>query len=71
MATKSIKTTRPKTSAPKRVRARKSDAPSARDMQPTHEMIALRAYELWRTRGGGHGCDVEDWLAAEHELTTS
>jgi hypothetical protein len=30
--------------------------------------IARRAYELYLARGGVHGRDVEDWLAAEQEL---
>jgi hypothetical protein len=36
---------------------------------PTSEQIAARAYELFVARGGEHGHDVEDWLAAERELT--
>jgi hypothetical protein len=31
--------------------------------------VARRAYELYSERGGTHGCDVEDWLTAEKELT--
>ncbi len=34
------------------------------------EDIARRAYELFLERGGTHGYDVEDWIAAEHELTS-
>jgi large subunit ribosomal protein L7/L12 len=34
----------------------------------TNEMIAARAYERFLARGGEHGHDVEDWLAAEAEL---
>ena len=30
--------------------------------------IAQRAYEMFLKRGGGHGHDLEDWLAAEQEL---
>lgn len=30
--------------------------------------IAERAYELWQHRGGHHGQDLEDWLAAEREV---
>ncbi len=36
--------------------------------QPTPEDVARRAYEIFRSRGGVHGRDVEDWLAAEREL---
>ena len=35
---------------------------------PTHDDIAMRAYELFLQRGGQHGQDFEDWLAAEREL---
>jgi hypothetical protein len=34
----------------------------------THEMIAERAYARFVARGFVHGCDREDWLAAEAEL---
>ncbi len=34
----------------------------------THEMIANRAYEIWRMRGGS---DMENWLRAERELRGS
>jgi DUF2934 family protein len=30
--------------------------------------IALRAYELFEQRGGGHGQDWDDWFRAEREL---
>src|SRR5579862_947959 len=29
-----------------------------------------RAYEIYLRRGGQHGCELEDWLQAERELTT-
>lgn len=31
-------------------------------------MIARRAFELFEGRGGGHGHDADDWIAAELEL---
>lgn len=31
----------------------------------SHEMIAQRAYEIWREQGGS---DMENWLKAEREL---
>ena len=37
---------------------------------PSNEQIEARAYELFLERGGEDGHDVEDWLAAEKELTT-
>ena len=33
-----------------------------------HEEIADRAYQRYLERGSQHGHDVDDWLAAEHEL---
>ncbi len=35
---------------------------------PSHEQIARRAYELYLQRGAQHGCDLQDWIAAEREL---
>jgi hypothetical protein len=35
---------------------------------PSLEDIASRAHERFVERGGEHGHDVEDWLAAEAEL---
>lgn len=36
---------------------------------PTREQIEKRAYELYLARDCEPGMDVEDWLAAEKELT--
>jgi len=47
-----------------RRRTRKT-APVDRDRQA----VAQRAYELFLARGGSHGDDVNDWLAAERELS--
>jgi hypothetical protein len=38
------------------------------DTEPMHEIIAMRAYELFLLRGAGHGDDWQDWLTAEREL---
>ena len=35
---------------------------------PTREEIRKRAFEIHIERGGIHGCDLDDWLRAEHEL---
>jgi len=35
---------------------------------PTHEEIALRAYEIYLERGGASGDALEDWTRAEREL---
>ncbi|HZP33498.1 MAG TPA: DUF2934 domain-containing protein [Candidatus Acidoferrales bacterium] len=36
---------------------------------PSHEHIAIRAYEIYVKRGAEHGRDLDDWLQAERELT--
>ena len=36
---------------------------------PTHESIAMRAYEIYIERGAAPGRDLDDWLQAEQELT--
>ena len=35
---------------------------------PSHGEIARRAFEIYLSRGGVPGRDVEDWLQAESEL---
>src|SRR5438132_14410781 len=37
-------------------------------MSDRDQLIAARAYEHFLARGGEHGHDVEDWLAAEAEI---
>ena len=32
--------------------------------------IRIRAYEIYLQRGGQPGSELEDWLQAEHELTS-
>jgi hypothetical protein len=41
---------------------------SAPQSGPTTEQIAQRAYEIYQSRGGTEGQDIEDWLQAEREL---
>jgi hypothetical protein len=31
--------------------------------------IAMRAYQIYQSRGGEDGADLDDWLQAERELT--
>jgi hypothetical protein len=38
-------------------------------MRPTTTQIAEAAYLRWERRGRAHGGDVEDWVAAERDLT--
>ena len=37
-------------------------------MHPTREQIDTAAYQRWQRRGGAHGHDRDDWLAAEKDL---
>lgn len=32
------------------------------------DLVAQRAYERYRQRGGEHGRDLQDWFEAEREL---
>lgn len=55
---------------PKKV---KSSLPTTKKTQtaknvPTHEEIAMRAYEIYLERGGAPGDALEDWTRAEREL---
>lgn len=36
---------------------------------PSEDEVRLRAYEIFVARGYTHGADLEDWFAAERELT--
>ena len=36
--------------------------------EPSEADIRLRAYHRYLERGGGHGLEFDDWLAAEREL---
>ena len=37
-------------------------------MNETNELIAQRAYEIYQSRGGGHGSDRDDWFSAEQDI---
>jgi hypothetical protein len=65
MQRKTVKTS--KTSAP--LEAKMST--STKVAPPTYEAIAKRSYELFLSRGGEAGHDVEDWLQAEADLRKS
>jgi hypothetical protein len=46
------------------------DRPAAETVRtPTTEEIAIRAYEIYQSRGATDGGDIGDWLQAEQELT--
>jgi hypothetical protein len=40
-------------------------------MNPLHDRIARRAYELYEARGQQHGYDWADWFQAEREIMSS
>jgi len=44
------------------------DARHTAGSSDAHDRIRRRAYELYLSRGGHHGGDFDDWLAAEREL---
>ena len=74
------KTAAPKNTSTTSRMTRKTEAPmiiryeplpsavAARRPELAQEQIALRAFLKFAARGHVHGHDVEDWLAAEHEL---
>jgi hypothetical protein len=39
--------------------------------RPSPEEIRRRAFEIHIERGGIHGCDLDDWMQAEKELTAN
>ena len=38
------------------------------DAELVHQLIALRAYDIYEARGCAHGFDEQDWLQAEGEI---
>ncbi len=67
MNTTGRKTVKAKESAPKSVKATTQKVASV--SAPTFEQIAARSYEIYLARGAQPGHEVEDWLAAEAELS--
>ena len=69
MAKKNTRSTKP---APARDTAddvpRQGNGHTART--PTYEEIAEAAYHRYLSRGGQHGSDLDDWIAAERSLRT-
>lgn len=60
--------TPPTTDAPAKPR-RKTRAQASAPPALMEDAIASRAYELFMQRGGEHGRALEDWVAAERELS--
>jgi hypothetical protein len=53
---------------------RRTEGPIVSDINkkvPTQKEIELRAYEIYLKGGGENGNELQDWLAAEKELTES
>ena len=54
------------------LRIMQSDRPDVKEVtsitEPSHDEIALRAYELWEERGRAHGSDQDDWYLAGQQL---
>ena len=67
MNTTGRKTIKAKETAPKSVKA--TSLKAASKTAPTFEDIAKRSYEIYLARGAQPGHEVEDWLAAEAELS--
>ena len=47
-------------------RLRQASASQAFSIDP--DLVARRAYDRYRMRGGEHGRDLQDWFDAEREL---
>ncbi len=75
MATRKTKTSGEATSRTKTPsRRQRTKAPLSNgspNLYPSPDQIRRRAYEIFLARGGSHGNDLEDWLAAERELSAS
>jgi hypothetical protein len=58
-STKAVRTT---------VAAKVGHASAVPALRPTHDDVALRAYEIWEREGRPAGRDQEHWSLAESEL---
>ena len=64
------RTNKPEAGAPtsqKPARSSKKSNGAADDFN-NPDAIARRAYEIYQSRGGDHGADLDDWLEAERQL---
>jgi hypothetical protein len=48
-----------------------ANAASVPNACSVHIQIRERAFQLFQSRGGGHGHDMQDWLHAERQVMTS
>ena len=58
--------TKPQSARAKSVRVVEADVFDG--MTETTSLIAQRAFEIYESRGGGHGSDQDDWFMAEGEV---
>lgn len=54
--------------SPKPQRPSKKGNGAAADPLNEPDAVARRAYEIYQSRGGNHGADLDDWLEAERQL---
>ena len=52
----------------KETRKKTTSATDSSESADASAEIAKRAYEIWVSEGGGHGCDLDHWLRAQREL---
>jgi hypothetical protein len=52
----------------KSVRPSKKGNGAVADPLNEPDAVAQRAYEIYQSRGGNHGADLDDWLEAERQL---
>jgi hypothetical protein len=62
---------RSETASPKQSAAARAKGQARGNDENARDRIALRAYELYLSRGSVHGGDFDDWIAAERELIGS
>ena len=58
-----------KKNAPRTVAPKRSTKSTAQETVVDRDQVARRAYQLFIARGETHGHDLEDWLAAERDVS--
>jgi Protein of unknown function (DUF2934) len=53
---------------PTKPRRSSTKKPNGNGSSVSADQVAKRAYEIFQSRGGYHGADLDDWLEAEREL---
>ena len=52
-------------------RKKVASVPASSEPRDLRAEVKKRAYEIWLSEGGGHGCDLDHWLRAERELAVA